>query len=250
MKVAVAPLLIACTLACTPKRAAVVAGTTTVGAFGVGLPLAHDCSPDFRGECAPHRYSFHMTVGAAVGFIVGLWIQSQLDDDQDDLAQAPPPPPTLARTNRRPLLLDSTTPEARPARSLYPSDATVTTDDVPLSYDCVAERTNALERVCRYLLVGDPAAVCECPGGLCDDPITERCDELLDPARVLGFAVSDDRQLTIASARAEEDAALRCYAAGGVPGEVETRCRCDDEGLGDRCWCVADVACAPAAPAP
>ena len=251
MRVALIVILVV-TSACGHRRAAAIGGMTMVGAIGMGVPLAQECSPDFRGECH-HRYALPMTVGAIVGLAFGLVAAAELKDEE-----VVEPVPAYEVETVKPAVRERKT--SRPydpeiwgmvTPPIAPSTITpVQVPSIPLSYDCVVERSNALDRECRFELTVEDANVCECAAGFCDEPIAERCHSIEALVHVLGFATSDDRRISTAQAHAEEDAARRCFEAGGTAGDAETRCACNDDGFGTACWCVADVACSPAGAVP
>ncbi len=240
-------VLLATAPGCGHRRAAAVGGLTVVGAIGMGVPLAQECSPDYRGEC-DHRYAVPMIVGAIVGLTIGLVVAAELPEEEPPPAvvyQRPAPrSATIARRESRthdPEIWDDLTRPIAPSTSALP----VGPIEVPLSYECVIERRDALDRECRFELTDSDANVCECAGGFCDEPIAERCHSIEAAVRVLGFAASDDRRIATASALAAEDATRRCFEAGGTAGATTDRCHCDDEGFGTACWCVAEVVCEP-----
>lgn len=58
-------------------RATIVVGATAIGAIAFGLPLANECVPSAPGDCGPAHDAAYVAASAAVGAVIGLWIQHQ-----------------------------------------------------------------------------------------------------------------------------------------------------------------------------
>ncbi len=236
-------VVIAClvlSLACTPKRAAVVGGVTFAGAVGMGVPLGRDCELEASGECK-HAYAFYMTIGAVVGLAIGLVAAAQLEPER--------------HTEERPLVDGATATlrfDAEPARAAWSASAEVTAQGLGFVSTCIAAKrlvVDRLENQCgsRLQRVSVLGEACDCAhDGILD---LDRCTtsgsatcSASDPHR-LGFAVASE---AVARDQAEVDATARCAAVGGSRGALTSACSCD----GDTCGCVADVACSPAGAVP
>jgi len=65
-------LAICASLSCGHPRAAIIASTTAVVGIGVGVPWAHDCTPEEDGDCGVGHYLTYVAIGALAGAVLGL----------------------------------------------------------------------------------------------------------------------------------------------------------------------------------